>query len=86
MLTTDLVAVGPNPPTLAEGPPFSSPDSRLVDFALSFDKHTEERPKLSNAGIWSIYNAQAEKHDKQLAERCIEQSRCTLNFVSFLCL
>jgi hypothetical protein len=84
MITIDLVAVGPTP--LAEGPLFSSPDSRPVDFAVSFDTLAEEQPKGSNAGIWSIYNAQAEKHDKQLAERCIGQSRCTLNFVGFLCL
>ncbi|KAN0132257.1 hypothetical protein V8E53_010023 [Lactarius tabidus] len=35
---------------------------------------------MSDACIWSIYNVQAEKHDKQLMERWIGQSRCTLNF------
>ncbi|KAF8264563.1 hypothetical protein EI94DRAFT_458624 [Lactarius quietus] len=73
-------AVDPNP--LAEGPPSSfftvSPDSHIVDFAVSFSE--EEQPKMSNACIWSIYNVQAEKHDKLLAERWIGQSRCNLNF------
>ena len=39
MLTIELVlhaAVDPNP--LAEGPPFSSPDSHLVDFAAPFSE------------------------------------------------
>ncbi|KAH9168361.1 hypothetical protein EDB89DRAFT_1587246 [Lactarius sanguifluus] len=66
---------------LGKGPPFSpftiSPDLRPVDFAVS---SLEEEPKMSNAGIWSMYNGQAEKHDKQLAERWIGQTRCTLNF------
>ncbi|KAH9058080.1 hypothetical protein EDB87DRAFT_962937 [Lactarius vividus] len=47
------------------------------------DRHMEditEEPKISNAGIWSVYNGQAEQHDKQLAERWIGQTRCTLNF------
>ncbi|KAH9030378.1 hypothetical protein EDB84DRAFT_211305 [Lactarius hengduanensis] len=72
-------AVDPNPP--GEGSPLSpftvSPDSHPVDFAVF---SSEEEPKMTNAGIWSMYNVQAEKHDKQLAERWIGQTRCTLNF------
>lgn len=72
--------VDPNP--LAEGPLFSSfavsPGTHVVDFAVSLPE--EEQPKMSDASIWSIYNVQAEKHDKQLMERWMGQSRCTLNF------
>ncbi|KAH8990386.1 hypothetical protein EDB86DRAFT_2831148 [Lactarius hatsudake] len=75
--------VDPNP--LGKGPPFSpftiSPDSHPVDIAVSSSEDDiAEEPKMSNAGIWSMYNCQAEKHDKQLAERWIGQTRCTLNF------
>ena len=49
------------------------------------DRITEEQPKMSDACIWSIYNVQAENHDKQLMERWIGQSHCTLNFVRRLC-
>jgi hypothetical protein len=48
---------------------------------LATDRIAEEQPKMSDASIWSIYNVQAEKHDKQLMERWMGQSRCTLNFV-----
>ncbi|KAI9454478.1 hypothetical protein BJY52DRAFT_1284540 [Lactarius psammicola] len=78
----DRVEKQVDPNTLGEAPPFSpsavSPDSHLVDFAVSFSE--DEQPKNSNAGIWSIYNVQAEKHDKQLAERWIGQTRYILYF------
>jgi hypothetical protein len=51
---------------------------------LATDRIAEEQLKMSDACIWSIYNVQAEKHDKQLMERWIGQSRCTLNFVRIL--
>ncbi|KAI9435049.1 hypothetical protein H4582DRAFT_700243 [Lactarius indigo] len=62
-------------------PPFSpfivSPDSHPADFIVP---SSEEELQISNEGIWSMYNGQAEKHDKQLVERWIGQTRCTLNF------
>ncbi|KAH9021299.1 hypothetical protein EDB85DRAFT_432674 [Lactarius pseudohatsudake] len=77
----DGVETQVDPSPLGEGSPLSpftdSSDSHPVDFAVS---SSEEEPKMTNAGIWSMYNVQAEKHDKQLAERWIGQTRCTLNF------
>ena len=48
------------------------------------DCFAEEQRKKSNACIWSIYNAQAEKLDNELAVRWIGQSRSTLHFVGLL--